>query len=208
MTGADHATASFQLFLLSNIMHLPTPQFSRLVTALAFDLNNPLLDSMILAWDHIATRFLNRLVTRREVAGKVESVRLLAIHDAIHAVFGSGNGYMFHGLSSGNSISAALAATAQASHDVLAAVFDSPEDREYLADSLEESLSLVSNPSEVVAGVISGAASAGAYEREFAPLSLGNLIEDAVKAARISRPSLRVVPLPEKREHDGWRRSA
>lgn len=189
-------------------MHLPTPQFSRLVTALAFDLNNPLLDSMILAWDHISTRFLNRLVTHREVAGKIESVRLLAIHDGIHAVFGSGNGYMFHGLSSGKSTSAALAAAAQASHDVLAAVFDSPEDRADLADSLEESLSLISDPLEAVAGVITGAASAGAYEREFAPLALERLIEDAVRSSKIVRPPLRVVSLVDKREYGGWRRSA
>ncbi|GAA5128272.1 hypothetical protein JIN84_01800 [Luteolibacter yonseiensis] len=189
-------------------MHLPTPQFSRLVTALAFDLNNPLLDSMILAWDHIATRFLNRLANHREAAGKVESIRLLAIHDGIHAVLGSGNGYMFHGLSSGSSTSAALAATAQASHDVLAAVFDLPEDREDLAHLLEESLSLISDPAEAVAGVITGAASAGTYEREFAPLTLEDLVRDAAKAGRIPRRPLRVVALAEKHDHDGWRRSA
>lgn len=57
-------------------MYLPTPQFARLVTILAFDLTNPALDSMILAWDHIATRHLARIAANQAVAGKVESIRL------------------------------------------------------------------------------------------------------------------------------------
>ncbi|MES2439877.1 MAG: hypothetical protein V4584_12445 [Verrucomicrobiota bacterium] len=193
-------------------MHLPTPQFSRLVTVLAFDLNNPSLDSMILAWDHIATRYLNRLITHREVAGKVESIRLLAIHDAIHSVIGSGNGYIFHGFSPGTSITAALAATAQASHDILAAVFDSPEDLANLADDLEESLSLISDPLEAAAGVIVGAASAGAYERGFAPLALSRQLAEAdspFNRKKRPNPSSQVVRLPENRHaRSGWLRSA
>lgn len=193
-------------------MHLPTPQFSRLVTVLAFDLNNPSLDSMILAWDHIATRYLDRLVTEREVAGKVESIRLLAIHDAIHSVFASGNGYIFHGYSSGHTIAAALAATAQASHDILAAVFDSSEDLANLADALEESLSLISDPLEAAAGVIIGAASAGAYEQAFAPLDLGHLLAETDSpffSDRKSDPAPQVVRLPDKRHaRAGWLRSA
>src|SRR6478735_1246673 len=166
-------------------MHLPTPQFSRLVTVLAFDLNDPSLDSMILTWDHIATRFLKRLGDHREVSGKIESIRLLAIHDAIHAVFRTGNSYLFHGFSSGSSITAALAATAQASHDILAAAFDSPEDQANLAHSLEESLSLLSDAHAAAAGVIVGAASSATFERTFGQLSARQqLAETDFKAGR------------------------
>ena len=152
-------------------MHRPTPQFSRLVTILAFDLTNPVLDSMILAWDHIATRYLNRISTNRALAGKVESIRLLAIHDAVHTIFASGGGCIFNGTSDGSSLDAAMAATAQASHDVLAAVFSSPDDRAGLADLLEESLSLISNEREKISGAATGAESAATFARAFAPLS-------------------------------------
>lgn len=157
-------------------MHLPTPQFSRLVTVLAFDLTNPALDSMIVAWDHISTRFLKRLSTKRDIAGKVESIRLLAIHDAVHTIFASGGGCIFNGVSAGSSLDAALAATAQASHDVLAAVFESPEDRASLADVLEESLSLISDAQEKFAGAVTGAESAATFARAFAPLALDRQI--------------------------------
>jgi len=153
-------------------MHLPTPQFSRLVTLLAFDLSNPVLDSMILAWDHIATRYLDRISSNRAFAGKVESIRLLAIHDAVHTVFASGGGCIFNGTSADSSLDSALAATAQASHDVLAAVFASPDDRANLADHLEESLSLISNEREKTSGATTGAESAAAFARAFAPLAL------------------------------------
>jgi hypothetical protein len=151
-------------------MHLPTPQFSRLVTILAFDLTNPALDSMIMAWDHIATRYLNRISSDRAASGKVESVRLLAIHDAVHAVFGSSGGYIYDGFSKGNSLAAALAATAQASHDVLASAFGASEDLADLDDALEESLSLISDDREKAAGAITGAESATTYLRNFGPL--------------------------------------
>jgi len=153
-------------------MHLPTVQLSRLVTILAFDLTNPVLDSMILAWDHIAKRYLDRIASSRAVAGKVESIRLLAIHDAVHTVFASGGGCMFNGTSAGSSLAAALAATAQASHDVLAAVFDSPEDLASLADALEESLALISDDREKASGAFTGAESAATFARAFAPLGL------------------------------------
>ena len=153
-------------------MYLPTPQFARLVTILAFDLTNPALDSMILAWDHIATRHLERIAASRAAAGKVESIRLLAIHDAVHTVFASGGGCIFNGTSTGSSLAAALAATAQASHDVLAAVFASPADRTSLADALEESLALIADEREKASGALIGAESAATFARAFAPLAL------------------------------------
>lgn len=159
-------------------MHLPTPQFSRLVTVLAFDLTNPALDSMIMAWDHISNRFLRRISSDRETAGKVESIRLLAIHDAVHSVLNSEGGYIFNDPSSGRSLDAALAAAAQASHDVLAGVFESPEDRSDLKNALEESLSLISDKLEIAAGAITGANSAAAYARAFAPLSPSHPVVD------------------------------
>lgn len=153
-------------------MHLPTPQFSRLVTLIAFDLTSPELDSMILAWDHLAARYLNRLGSNNPVAAKVESIRLLAIHDAVQAIFAAGTGCIYNGTSAGQSLDAALAATAQASHDILAAVFASPEDRAHLDDALEESLSLVANERERIAGAATGKASAATYAGNFAPLAL------------------------------------
>jgi hypothetical protein len=153
-------------------MHLPTPQFSRLVTILAFDLTNPALDSMILAWDHIAARYLKRLESNRALADKVESIRLLAIHDAVQAIFESGSGCVFNGASAGRSLDAALAATAQASHDILVAVFEEHEDRVSLDDSLEESLWLISNEHKRAAGAATGAESAAAYAGSFAPLGV------------------------------------
>lgn len=197
-------------------MHLPTPQFSRLVTILAFDLTNPVLDSMILAWDHIATRYLDRISSNRAVAGKVESIRLLAIHDAVHTVFASGGGCIFNGTSAGASLDAAMAATAQASHDVLAAVFESPEDRASLADALEESLSLISDESEKTSGAVTGTESAATFVRAFAPLAL-NQQDPGIKPV-----STRYVPSEEKLGgnyqslcleknpdwHFGWQRTA
>lgn len=197
-------------------MHLPTPQFSRLVTVLAFDLTHPMLDSMILAWDHITTRYLNRISTDRELAGKLESIRLLAIHDAVHTIFGSQSGYIFNGTSSGTTLDAALAATAQASHDILAAVFTSPEDRSDLKDSLEESLSLISDQKECISGAVTGAASAAAYTATFAPLVSQNvqripsdkLTRDPQQQrfTAAGRPSLRLAKDPAWRFD--WRQSA
>lgn len=156
-------------------MKLPTPQFSRLVTLLAFDILNPSLDSMILAWDHISSRFLHRSDQDRRVTGRVESIRLLAIHDAVHSVFNPGAGFIFNETSSGRTLEAALAATARASHDILAEVFTSPGDLKDLSISLEESLSLVANVAEREAGSVTGAASAALFIKTFDPIVPVNL---------------------------------
>ncbi len=152
-------------------MHLPTPQFSRLITVLAFDLNNPSLDSLFIAWDHIASRYVHRLEKRNQLAGKIESIRLLAIHDAVISILGPGAGFIFNERSTGTTLPAALAATAQASHDILASAFDSPEDLADLADLLEESLSLIPNGPQKAVGSATGAASAAAFIKTFGPLS-------------------------------------
>ncbi len=148
-------------------MHLPTPQFSRIVTLLAFDVADPSLDSMILAWDHIAARYLKRSGVRSAEAARIESVRLLAIHDAVISIFGRGEGFVFRELSDGTSLGAALAATAQASHDILASAFVDGESQTELRYSLEESLSFVSDPIESSVGQATGAASAGALLQVF-----------------------------------------
>jgi hypothetical protein len=187
-------------------MHLPTPQFSRLVTILAFDLTDPALDSMIRAWDHISTRFLKRLQPDRAASGKIESVRLLAIHDAVHAVFGSPGGYIYDGFSGGKSLAAALAATAQASHDVLVSAFDAPEDIVELDNVLEESLTLIRDDREKSAGVITGAASAATYLSNFGPLAPGLKVTDIHQEQARSRHALRLAKNPEWRFE--WQRSA
>jgi hypothetical protein len=189
-------------------MHLPTPQFSRLVTVLAFDLNNPSLDSMILAWDHISARFLNRLRSNRTAADQIESIRLLAIHDAVISIFGRGQGFIFNESSTGTSLAAALAATAQASHDILASAFEGEVDRDDLADALEESLSLISDHREKAVGAATGAASAAAFVRTFGSESLNprlGVSPASSSGGRLVRPLEHAAVTPG---ISGWRRSA
>lgn len=152
-------------------MHLPTTQFSRLITVLAFDLSNPSLDSLFIAWDHIAARYLNRLDKHTRAGEKIESIRLLAIHDAVISILGPGTGFIFNERSTGTSLSAALAATAQASHDILASAFTSPRDVADLDDLLEESLALIPDSAEKAVGSATGSASAAAFVNTFGPLA-------------------------------------
>lgn len=152
-------------------MHLPTPQFSRLITVLAFDLNNPSLDSLFIAWDHIASRYIHRLENRNQLAGKIESIRLLSIHDAVISILGPGAGFIFNERSTGTTLSAALAATAQASHDILANAFNTPEDLADLDHLLEESLELIPDAAEKAVGSATGSASAAAFIQTFGSLS-------------------------------------
>lgn len=198
-------------------MHLPTPQFSRLVTVLAFDLTDPTLDSMIRAWDHIASRFLDRIRHHRESAGRIESIRLLSIHDAVRSVFGSGGEYVFKRSAPDDSLGAALAASAQASHDVLAAVFRSPSQLADLKHTLEESLSLITDAREREAGSLSGAQSAASYLQAFA--SVIAKAREVVDGSPGRQPvgSVSSTPFPQNQGlatapqfHGGvqWRRSA
>jgi len=55
---------------------------------------------------------------------------------------------------------------------VLAAVFNSPADLASLADTLEESLALISDDREKASGAFTGAESAATFIRTFAPLAL------------------------------------
>lgn len=132
--------------------------------------SSPKLDLIQATWTHIAERYIQRIESNRILTGRVRAIRLLAVHDAIHSVIDPGNGHIYKDISEGSTIEAAYAATVQASHDVLAAVFTDPEDREDLADHLEESLSLIGKENEKEAGLFSGADSATAYIRSFAPL--------------------------------------
>lgn len=152
-------------------MHLPTSQFSRLITVLAFDLSNPSLDSLFIAWDHISARYINRLDKRTGAGEKIESIRLLSIHDAVISILGPGTGFIFNERSTGTSLSAALAATAQASHDILASAFNSPQDLADLEDLLEESLALIPHTPEKAVGSATGSASAAAFVKTFGPLA-------------------------------------
>ncbi len=190
-------------------MQLPSPQFSRLVTVLAFDLSDPSLDSMILAWDHITTRFVNRIRHDREAAGRIESIRLLSIHDAVHSVFGSGSGYVFKQSEADQSLGAALAATAQASHDVLSAVFRKPDQLADLNHTLEESLSLILDARERDAGVRVGSQSAASYLHTFAPFiaKVAEVVETGRPPLTVSHP-FRIPQETETPRGERWRRSA
>lgn len=151
-------------------MKLPSSQFLRLVADLPVNLSSPSLEAMVLAWDHIADRYLRRIETHRSHVGRVRSIRLLAVHDAVLAIIDPGFGYIFKSRVETRSTHAALAATAQAAHDILVAAFDSPADREDLGDLLEESLGLIGNAAERNAGAFIGAQSAATYLATFASL--------------------------------------
>lgn len=147
-------------------MNLPSAQFSRLVTTLAFDITDPSLDLMIRSWDHVTARFLKRLDVRAKMAGQLESLRLLAIHDAVHAVLGTDGGFSYRNPRKALTLQHALSATAQASHDLLKAVFREPQELDLLADTLRETLDLL--PVGVHAGADVGRESAEHYLTEFA----------------------------------------
>ncbi|RYD27630.1 MAG: hypothetical protein EOP87_20880 [Verrucomicrobiaceae bacterium] len=132
--------------------------------------SSPKLDLIQATWSHIAERYLKRIENNRILTGRVRSIRLLAVHDAIHSVIDPGNGHIYREISEGSTIEAAYAATVKASHDVLAAVFTDAGDREDLADHLEESLALIGKEDEKEAGIFSGADSATSYIRSFALL--------------------------------------
>jgi hypothetical protein len=151
-------------------MNLPSNEYLQLLQPFPTTISSPKLDLVGLAWSHIADRYLQRLESNRIHAGRVRSIRLLAVHDAIHSVIDPGNGYIFNEISNSSSSTAAAAASIRASHDLLAAVFTDEKDREDLSDLLEESLSLLGDHLDKAAGVESGARSAAAYLRAFAPL--------------------------------------
>ncbi|MES2475614.1 MAG: hypothetical protein V4640_07525 [Verrucomicrobiota bacterium] len=163
---------------------------------------------MILAWDHISARFLRRLKTHQTAADQIESIRLLAIHDAVISILGHGQGFIFHENSTGTSLAAALAASAQASHDILASAFDAEDDHNHLADALAESLSLISDQREKAVGAATGAASAAAFVRIFGSKSLSlrqSLPSTTIHGARVVHPQAHETVTPG---IAGWRRSA
>lgn len=163
-------------------MNFSTAQLIQIADPIATTVSSPKLDLIVQAWNHIAERYLQRIQSNRIFAARVRSVRLLAVHDAIQAVIDPGNGRIYREISEGSTLEAAIAATARASHDVLVSVFTSSADREDLADLLEESLSLIGNPGEKEEGLFSGAGSARAYIKAFAPLLLDH------RSAKDSRP--------------------
>jgi hypothetical protein len=151
-------------------MNLSSPQLFSSAEPLSTTVSSPKLDLIQQTWNHIAERYLRRIRTNRILAGRIRAIRLLAVHDAIHSVIDPGNGHLFKEISGGSSIEAAYAAAVTSSHDVLASVFTDPEDREDLAELLNESLSLIGKEDEKAAGKFSGADSASTYIRSFAPL--------------------------------------
>ena len=150
-------------------MKLPSSQFLQLVADLPPHPTSPQLESMILAWDHIAARYLRRIETNRTLTGRLRSIRLLAVHDAVVSIVDPGFGYIFKANSPTRSTLAALAATVQASHDILAATFDDPADLSDLDDLLSESLDLIGDDDERSVGSTIGAESAATYLNTFEP---------------------------------------
>jgi hypothetical protein len=151
-------------------MNLTTSQLFQIAEPLSTTVSSPKLDLIQLAWNHIAERYLKRIGSNRILAGRVRAIRLLAVHDAMHSVIDPGNGHIYNDISDGATLEAAYAAAVKASHDVLVAIFTESEDREDLADLLDESLSLIGSEDEKAAGFFSGAESASAYLKSFAPL--------------------------------------
>ncbi len=181
-------------------MNLPSFQFLQLAHPFPTTISSPKLDLISLTWDHIAARYIKRLESNRIFAGRVRSIRLLAVHDAIHSVVDPGNGYIFKEISGGSTTEAAFAATVRASHDILVSVFNDPASVSDLGHLLEESLALVGNETEKAAGSGSGARSAAAYLGTFAPLLVNH--HTAVRRAPVLQPVSRGLAVT------GWRRSA
>lgn len=182
-------------------MNLPSFQFLQLTESSITTVSSPKLDLISQTWEHIAGRYLRRLESNRILAGRVRSVRLLAVHDAIHSVIDPGNGHIYKSQSEGYTTEAAFAAAVRASHDVLTSIFNDPASVSDLGHLLEESLALIGNEVEKAAGETSGSESAAAYLQAFTPLLVNH--HTAVRRA----PSLRPVS-PRELTGAGWRRSA
>ena len=186
-------------------MNLPSPQFLQVAQPLlTTTVSSPRLDLIVLAWEHIASRYLRRLEGNRVRAGRIRSIRQLAVHDAIQSVVDPGNGHIYKEISQGFSTDAASAAAVRASHDILAAVFNSAEDRADLSDLLWESLGLTGSVAEKAAGVESGAQSAATYLKAFAPL----LLAEEQDRADFGRGNAVSHPLFVGHTQDRWRISA
>lgn len=168
-------------------MNFSSPHLISSTEPLSTTVSSPKLDLIQLAWNHIAERYLRRIRTNRILAGRVRAIRLLAVHDAIQSVIDPGNGHLFKEISEGSSIEAAYAAAVKSSHDVLASVFTDPEDREDLADLLDESLSLIGKENEKAAGQFSGTDSASTYIKSFAPLLFNHRPEKRLPVRAVKR---------------------
>lgn len=151
-------------------MNIPSFQFLQLTEPSYTTVSSPKLDLISQTWEHIAKRYLSRLESNRILAGRIRSIRLLAVHDAIHSVIDPGNGHIYKQQSEGYTTEAAYAAAVHASHDILTALFSDAASRSDLRHLLEESLSLIGNETEKAAGATSGSESAAAYLKTFAPL--------------------------------------
>ena len=148
-------------------MNSPIFDHLKIATPLSTTVSSPRLDLILLAWDHIAERYLGRIASNRQFSARVRSIRLMAVHDAIQSVVDPGNGLVFSESSAGTTTAAAAAAAVKSSHDFLAAIFTEPSERRDLADLLEESLGLFSGEEEKAAGIFSGTRSADAYLDSF-----------------------------------------
>ena len=168
-------------------MNLSTSQLILSAEPHPTTVSTPKLDLIQLAWNHIAERYLHRIRTNRILTGRIRAIRLLAVHDAIHSVIDPGNGHLFKEISEGSGIEAAYAAAVKSSHDVLASVFTEPEDREDLADLLDESLSLIGREDEKNAGKSSGTDSASTYIKSFAPLLFNHRPEKRLPVRAVRR---------------------
>ena len=88
-------------------MNLSITQLVQTIDPLSTTVSSPKLDLIQLAWSHIAERYLGRIASNRIFAGRVRSIRLLAVHDAVHSVIDPGNGRIYKDISQGSTIEAA-----------------------------------------------------------------------------------------------------
>jgi hypothetical protein len=164
-------------------MNSPIFDYLKSAAPLSTTVSSPRLDLTLLAWDHIAERYLARIASNRQYFTRVRSIRLMAVHDAIQSVVDPGNGLIFNESSAGTTTTAAAAAAVKASHDILAAVFNEASDRLDLADLLEESLDLFQGVNEKAVGTLSGTGSADAYLDSFVLLLFNDRPERRSTAA-------------------------
>ncbi|MFT3990031.1 MAG: hypothetical protein QM680_01355 [Luteolibacter sp.] len=146
--------------------------------------SSPELDLIEQAWEHIGDRYLARLKYNRVFEGRIRSILSLAAYDAQTSVTNPGNGHIYKETSLGSTFQAAAAASIQASHDILATVFRSKEDRQNLADHLEESLGLLGNEVEKEIGIENGRRSASTYIQTFSTLLLHRSTEKPLTRQR------------------------
>lgn len=149
-------------------MKLLSTPFSQLASSVLTSLSGKRLGILADDWrsatERISRERLPFAGTRLygKAAARVEAIVSLAVYDAVNAVLGEGEGYLYQEPAPLRSQTAAEAAAAQAAHDVLVSYFDQLDTKRELAKRLEQSLETIANVPDKAIGRLIGAAAANA----------------------------------------------